>query len=100
MKLTKEILDLIVLLTDRRINPLIDMTPVKGIDPPRILDITTSADIFPLSDHVPDQEISDTLNLDHTQTHETNLTPFSHKQRTIVSILKNICITLREWQML
>ena len=64
----EEILDLIVLIFDQRIDLHIDMTLVIDIDLAPILEITTFPAILFHSDHLQDEEILDFPNLDHTQT--------------------------------
>ena len=66
LTILKEISDLFGFLTDPRINCLIDMTLVKDTDLARILEIKTFPDIVLHSDYRQDQEIRDTLHLDHT----------------------------------
>ena len=64
------------------------------MDSALILEITTSQDILPHSDHLQDHEILDILDLEQTQTQQTNLIPFNQKRQMILSTSEYICITL------
>ena len=100
MIIIKEILDLIVVLIDPRIDLHIDMTLVIDIDLALILEITTLIGILLHSDHPQHQEILDTLHPDQTQAQETNFAQFNYKLQMILSTLKYTCIISLKWQVL
>ena len=91
----KEILDVIDLRIYIHIDLHKDMTLVIDINLVLILEIKTLLDILLHSDHHrQDQEILDTPDLDHTPTHESNLTQFNYHFQKILSTLKNACTLL------
>ena len=100
LTIMKEIIP-IVLLTDLRTDPLIDMTLVTGIDHARIQWTTTILqDTHLVLDHHHDHKILDIQDYNHIQIQGTNLIQYNRKPKMVQLTSKYTCITQQKWQTL